>query len=70
MAAALRKQLDMPLVVICPDDSAADIMRRDLEAAFCGFICDPLVMLSVSDARKLFDEMVDNTAKYLTEYKR
>ncbi len=45
-------------------------MRRDLEAAFCGFICDPLVMLSVSDARKLFDEMVDNTAKYLTEYKR
>ncbi len=32
MAAALRRQTALPLVVICPDDSAADIMRRDLEA--------------------------------------
>ncbi len=45
-------------------------LRRDLDAAFCGFICDPLVTISFRDARKLFDEMVDNTGKYLTEYKR
>jgi alpha-galactosidase len=45
-------------------------LRRDLGAAFCGFVCDPLVTISVHDARKLFDEMVDNTGKYLTEYRR
>ena len=45
-------------------------LRRDLDAAFCGFVCDPLVTVTVADAKKLFDEMVDNTAEYLTEYKR
>ncbi len=45
-------------------------LKRSLEDAFCGFICDPLVTISVNDAKKLFDEMVDNTGKYLTEYKR
>ncbi len=45
-------------------------LRRDLDGAFCGFVCDPLVTISFSDARKLFDEMVDNTYQYLTEYKR
>ena len=32
LAAALRKQMDAPLVAVCPDDSAAEAMRRDLEA--------------------------------------
>ena len=32
MAAALRRQMGVPLVVICPDDAAAELMRRDLEA--------------------------------------
>ena len=32
MAAALRKNLAMPLFVICPDDSAAEVFQRDLEA--------------------------------------
>ena len=45
-------------------------MKRSLDDAFCGFVCDPLMTLSVNDARKLFDEMVDNTGKYLTEYQR
>ena len=31
-AAALRKALGAPLVVICPDDSAAEVMHRDIEA--------------------------------------
>ncbi|MBR4702939.1 MAG: alpha-glucosidase/alpha-galactosidase [Oscillospiraceae bacterium] len=45
-------------------------LRRDLDLAFCGFLSDPLVTISMPDARKLFDEMVENTASYLTEYKR
>ena len=32
MAAALRKNLAMPLFVVCPDDSAAEVFQRDLEA--------------------------------------
>lgn len=45
-------------------------LRRDLEMAFCGFACDPLMTLGTADARKLFNEMVDNTGAYLTEYRR
>lgn len=45
-------------------------LRRDLEEAFCGFVCDPLVTISLQDARRLFDEMVENTGRYLTEYRR
>ena len=43
-------------------------INRDLEQAFQAFVADPLVDLNVSDARKLFDEMVANTAAYLQEY--
>ena len=43
-------------------------MERDLEKAFNAFICDPLVTIGLDDARKLFDEMVENTKKYLNEY--
>ena len=32
LAAALRKQLGAPLVVLCPEDSAAETFARDLEA--------------------------------------
>lgn len=43
--------------------------ERDLEKAFNAFICDPLVStIAWDDARKLFDEMVENTKAYLTEY--
>ncbi|MBR2717041.1 MAG: alpha-glucosidase/alpha-galactosidase [Oscillospiraceae bacterium] len=45
-------------------------LRRDLDAAFCAFASDPLVTISAWDARKLFDEMVDNTAAYLKDYRR
>ena len=43
-------------------------LTRDLELAFLAFANDPLVTISVADARKLFDEMVDNTKQYLTDY--
>ena len=41
---------------------------RDLELAFKAFVNDPLVPLDLPTARKLFDEMVENTKEYLGEY--
>ncbi len=43
-------------------------MERDLEKAFRVFANDPLVPLSMTDARKLFDEMIENTKNYLGDY--
>ncbi|MBQ7822285.1 MAG: alpha-glucosidase/alpha-galactosidase [Clostridia bacterium] len=43
-------------------------IKRDLELAFRAFTVDPLVTISMSDARMLFDEMVENTKTYLGEY--
>ena len=40
-------------------------LRTDREAAFQVFLNDPLVNLSLSDGRKLFDAMLENTRKYL-----
>lgn len=46
-------------------------LTRNLDLAFSAFVKDPQVeTLSLDDAKKLFDEMVENTSKYLTEYKR
>ncbi len=42
--------------------------ERDLDLAFKAFVNDPLVNLALEDSRKLFDEMVENTKEYLTEY--
>lgn len=41
---------------------------RSLEPAFRAFALNPLVHLSMSDARTLFDQMVENTKTYLTHY--
>ena len=60
-----------PLVSkICTEQEALSdaIANRDLDAIFEVFASDPLVTCSLADARKLFDEMVDNTKKYLTDY--
>lgn len=45
-------------------------LRRDTDAVFCGFASDPLVNLTPHDARKLFDEMMANTAAYLESYRK
>ena len=42
--------------------------ERDLDLAFKAFANDPLVNLDFPSARALFDEMVENTKEYLTEY--
>lgn len=44
------------------------IAKRDLQAIFSAFANDPLVTCSFDDARKLFNEMIDNTKEYLTSY--
>ena len=60
-----------PLVSkICGEQEALAeaIFNRDMDAIFSAFIGDPLVTCSMEDARKMFDEMVENTKKYLTDY--
>lgn len=42
--------------------------NRDLELAFKAFVNDPLVCINTEEARKLFEEMVNNTSQYLKEY--
>ncbi len=42
--------------------------ERDLDLAFEAFAIDPLVSLDRQSARALFDEMVENTKEYLTDY--
>lgn len=43
-------------------------LTRNLDLAFTAFSNDPLVTITLSDAKKLFDEMVENTKAYLTDY--
>ena len=60
-----------PLVSrICYQQEALNtaIANRDLDATFSVFANDPLVTCGINDAKKLFDEMVDNTKKYLPDW--
>ncbi len=41
---------------------------KTLAPAFKAFVNDPLTRINTEDAKKLFDEMIDNTKKYLTGY--
>lgn len=43
-------------------------LERNLEKAFSAFVNDPLVVTDLSKSKKLFDEMVENTKKYLADY--
>ena len=62
MAAALRKQMDLPLSVVCPDDGAAETMCRDLEA----LLREPVTLLPGRD----FAFYVTDGASRGTEQKR
>jgi len=55
---------------VCAEQEALStaIAERDLEKIFNAFASDPLVTCGMEDARKMFDEMVQNTKKYLTDY--
>ncbi|MDP4132483.1 MAG: alpha-glucosidase/alpha-galactosidase [Bacillota bacterium] len=43
-------------------------LTRNLDLAFDAFVHDPLVTISHGDAKALFDEMIENTKRYLTMY--
>lgn len=43
--------------------------ERNLEKAFIAFINDPLMTLDTDTARLLFDEMVSNGGKYMSDYR-
>jgi alpha-galactosidase len=60
-----------PLVSkICAEQEAVSdaIANRDIEAIFNAFAGDPLVTCDIKSSRLLFDEMVENTKNYLTDY--
>ena len=40
-------------------------LKKDYEAAFAAFVNDPLVTVSLRDARRLYREMLENTKAYL-----
>ena len=70
MAGPIPKEI-LPLVSrVCTEQEAVfdAITRRDLDAIFQSFVSDPLVTCSLSDAKKMFDEMIDNTKEYLKDY--
>ncbi|MBQ8392442.1 MAG: alpha-glucosidase/alpha-galactosidase [Clostridia bacterium] len=61
-----------PLVSrICTEQEAVSdaIANRDLDAIFQAFASDPLVTCDIKSAKKMFDEMVENTKAYLKDYK-
>ena len=43
-------------------------VTRDLDLAYSVFANDPLVTVGLDDSKALFDEMIDNTKKYLKDY--
>ena len=56
-------------MAVSPRKTAAGL-TRNLDMAFMAFVNDPLVTISIEEARTLFNEMVENTAEYLTMYRR
>lgn len=61
----------LPLVSrICAEQEALSeaIANRDVRRVFAVFASDPLVTCSLSDAKKLFREMCENTRDYLGMY--
>lgn len=55
---------------VCGEQEALSdaIAQRDVERIFEVFSNDPLVTCNLSDARKLFNEMIENTKQYLDMY--
>ncbi|MCH5210078.1 MAG: alpha-glucosidase/alpha-galactosidase [Oscillospiraceae bacterium] len=43
-------------------------LARDLDGVFNAFVSDPNIDIPLSKARKMFDEMIENTKKYLKMY--
>ena len=54
-------------IVYIQEEVIKGVFTEDYERIFNAFIQDPNVQLGIDDARKLFDEMLDKTKKYLPE---
>ena len=70
MAGPIPKNIYSMVNRICAEQEMVSeaIANRDVEAIFNAFANDPLVTCSLSDAKKLFKEMCENTKEYLTMY--
>lgn len=55
-------------IITCQEMTVTAALKGDYELAFEAFVCDPNMCLDLKDARKLFDEMLFNTRKYLPYY--
>ncbi len=70
MAGDIPKEIYSLVSRVCAEQEMLDaaIANRDIEAVFEVFANDALVTCSLSDARSLFKEMLENTKAYLTMY--
>lgn len=70
LAGNIPKEIYPLISRICQEQELVSdgIAERDLEKIFIAFANDPLVTCTMSDARKLFDEMCQNTKEYLDGY--
>ncbi|MBO5453882.1 MAG: alpha-glucosidase/alpha-galactosidase [Clostridia bacterium] len=71
LAGEIPKEIYPLIARACTQQEALDkaIANRSLNEIFNVFANDALVTCSLTDAKKLFDEMVENTKPYLTMYK-
>lgn len=71
MAGEVPKEIYPMVSQVCAEQELVSegIAERDVEKIFSAFANDGLVTCNIEDARKLFDEMCENTKKYLTMYK-
>ncbi len=69
-AGAIPNEIYPLISKICTEQEAVSqaIAERNIDKIFGAFASDPLVTCSFSDAKKMFDEMIENTKKYLTDY--
>ena len=69
-AGAVPKEIYPMVSRICGEQEMLDkaIEKRNIEEIFSVFANDALVTCSIEEARSLFDQMVDNTKEYLTDY--
>ena len=71
LAGDIPKEIYPLIARICAEQEliSEGIAERDIEKIFVAFANDPLVTCGINNARKLFDEMCENTKKYLGMYK-
>ena len=49
---------------------AQGVKERDLNRIFTAFLNDPLITCGKEDAKKMFDEMIENTKEYLKDFEK